>query len=127
MNRIITSCSKINAEEDMDIIASVKHKIPHRFEPIQNLLYVTWCCHCGNIITPISKKGAVKCSECHSVSHAKCSGLVSHFCGLSVILIDQLRSAVELSEKSRMMKAPISYPTQVGSLMIFNLLESFFS
>lgn len=82
----------------------MKHKIPHRFEVIQNLLYVCWCCHCGNIITPISKKGAVKCSECQAITHSKCAELVPHFCGLSVTLIDQLRSAVELTEKTRKFK-----------------------
>lgn len=119
MNRLITLCAKSHLEaeeEDMDVIASVKHKIPHRFEPLQNMIYVIWCCHCGNIITPISKKGAMKCSECQVVSHAKCSELVPHFCGLSVLLIDQLRSAVELSEKARKFRAD-NRLSQVGPLM----------
>lgn len=89
----------------MDLISSVKHKIPHRFEPIQNVIYVCWCCHCGNIITPISKNGAAKCSECPAISHSKCAALVPHFCGLSVTLIDHLRTAVELTEKTRKIKA----------------------
>lgn len=83
--------------------SGVKHQIPHRFLINQNIS-VSWCCHCGTILTPLSKRQSLKCSECSVTCHRDCSVHLPPFCGLSLDLLNQVRCALEESERTRRTK-----------------------
>ena len=85
--KVVTKCvSKSDSgEKDED---KVKHRIPHRFAPISSLT-PNWCCHCGEIINPLSKK-ARKCSDCPVTCHSECAHLVPDFCGMSMVTANSL-------------------------------------
>lgn len=78
----------------------MKHQIPHRFSTNQNIS-VSWCCHCGTILTPLSKRQTLKCSECFVTCHRDCAVHMPPFCGLSQDLLNQVRSALKETERSR--------------------------
>src|ERR1700761_9104111 len=66
----------------------INHRIPHRFEPINNL-GTNWCCHCGYML-PFGRKNARRCTECDITCHANCAHLVPDFCGMSMETANQL-------------------------------------
>ena len=93
-------------EEDEDhVLSAIKHRIPHRFEPASNVS-VTWCIHCGTMITALTKRPVLKCSECNVCCHTQCSTLVPDFCGLSQEMLNQLRYAVNASERLKKVRSP---------------------
>ncbi|KAJ3218427.1 Serine/threonine kinase [Clydaea vesicula] len=91
-------------DSEGDSIAQMRHRIPHKFEPTNNLLS-SWCCHCGSMLS-FSKKQSLRCSECSIMSHKSCAHLVPNFCGLNPMLISQMLKAIETvrSKKSETKK-----------------------
>ncbi|TIA71640.1 hypothetical protein E3P94_02233 [Wallemia ichthyophaga] len=85
--KVVTKCvsKQDTGEKDED---KVKHRIPHRLAPISSLS-PNWCCHCGEIINPLSKK-ARKCSDCPVTCHAECAHLLPDFCGMSMVTANSL-------------------------------------
>jgi hypothetical protein len=89
----------------------LKHRIPHRFEPL-SIIGANWCCHCGFML-PLGFRGAQKCEgkliikvfilllnntlECGVVCHTKCAGLVPYFCGMSMekanLMLSEMKAA----------------------------------
>ncbi|KAI9246996.1 kinase-like domain-containing protein [Helicostylum pulchrum] len=93
--RVVTKCisragSKLDHNED-----ELKHRIPHRFEPL-TIIGANWCCHCGFML-PLGFRGAQKCEECNVVCHTKCAGLVPDFCGMSMekanLMLSEMKAA----------------------------------
>ncbi|KAH9933130.1 uncharacterized protein BXZ73DRAFT_89794 [Epithele typhae] len=93
---VVTKCiSKSNTgEDDAD---KINHRIPHRFEPINNI-GANWCCHCGYML-PLGRKNARRCTECDLTCHANCAHLVPDFCGMS------METANMLLKEARMVSA----------------------
>ncbi|CEP16111.1 hypothetical protein [Parasitella parasitica] len=93
--RVVTRClssvdSKLDHDQD-----ELKHRIPHRFEPL-TIIGANWCCHCGFML-PLGFRGAQKCAECGVVCHTKCAGLVPDFCGMSMekanLMLSEMKAA----------------------------------
>lgn len=93
--RVVTRCisrasSKLDHDED-----ELKHRIPHRFEPL-TIIGANWCCHCGFML-PLGFRGAQKCDECGVVCHTKCAHLVPDFCGMSMekanLMLSEMKAA----------------------------------
>lgn len=82
------------------MITDLKHRIPHRFELNQNIA-VSWCCHCGSMMTALSRRQVVKCSECSVTCHKDCIVSVPLFCGLSAELINEVRLAVAENDRKQ--------------------------
>ncbi|KAK4049323.1 Serine/threonine kinase [Microbotryomycetes sp. JL201] len=102
-HKVVTKCiSKSNVDEkDED---QINHRIPHRFEAITNIS-PNWCCHCGMVL-PLGRKGARKCSEpnCGITAHADCVHLVPDFCGMSMLMANQLLSDIKKIHDSKARK-----------------------
>ncbi len=97
--KVFTKCiSKSNAESERDEI-KLKHRIPHRFEPITNIS-ANWCCHCGYIL-PLGRKGARKCSECDVTCHTDCAHLVPDLCKMSVEVANQMLQEIDYINRSK--------------------------
>ncbi|KDE08462.1 AGC/PKC protein kinase [Microbotryum lychnidis-dioicae p1A1 Lamole] len=93
--KVVTKCiSKSNADSEKDE-EQINHRIPHRFEPITNIS-PNWCAHCG-LVLPLGRKHARKCSEpnCGITAHAECVHLVPDFCGMSMVMANQLLSDIK--------------------------------
>jgi serine/threonine protein kinase len=100
---VVTKCiSKSNAETDPDE-EKINHRIPHRFQPFSNLT-ASWCCHCGYML-PIGKKNSRKCVECALTAHAQCVHLVPDFCGMSMVVANQILEGIRSTKKTRQEKA----------------------
>ncbi|RMD44923.1 hypothetical protein DV735_g87, partial [Chaetothyriales sp. CBS 134920] len=90
--KVVTKCiSKANYETDPDE-EKINHRIPHRFDNFSNL-GANWCCHCGYLL-PLGRKNARKCSECGLTCHAGCQHLVPDFCGMSMIVANQILETI---------------------------------
>ncbi|KAI0720534.1 hypothetical protein C8T65DRAFT_633358 [Cerioporus squamosus] len=100
--KVVTKCiSKSNTGEDD--AEKINHRIPHRFEPINNI-GANWCCHCGYML-PLGKKNARRCTECDITCHANCAHLVPDFCGMSMETANALlREAREVSRRKEEQK-----------------------
>ncbi|KAI0766404.1 hypothetical protein BD413DRAFT_615201 [Trametes elegans] len=96
--KVVTKCiSKSNTGEDEE---KINHRIPHRFEPINNI-GANWCCHCGYML-PLGRKNARRCTECGLTCHANCAHLVPDFCGMSMETANQLlRDMRAIKEQQR--------------------------
>ncbi|KAI0657364.1 hypothetical protein C8Q70DRAFT_935034 [Cubamyces menziesii] len=96
--KVVTKCiSKSNTGEDEE---KINHRIPHRFEPINNI-GANWCCHCGYML-PLGRKNARRCTECGITCHANCAHLVPDFCGMSMETANQLlRDMRAIKEQQR--------------------------
>ncbi|KAJ3380926.1 Serine/threonine kinase [Lobulomyces angularis] len=101
-DKVVIKCiTKVEEKDDEeDNSAQMRHRIPHRFEPSNNLLS-SWCCHCGSML-PLRKKQSLKCSECSIMAHKRCAHLVPNFCGLNPMLINQMLKAIETVESKRL-------------------------
>ncbi|CAK9439415.1 uncharacterized protein LODBEIA_P35470 [Lodderomyces beijingensis] len=94
--KVVTKCiSKSGADYDA---AQLKHRIPHRFEPITNH-GTKWCCHCGYLL-PWGKKNARKCSECGVMCHAQCTHLVPDLCGMSLQMANEILATIKSTKVS---------------------------
>lgn len=71
-------------EQKLDLL----HRIHHRFEPSTNLM-AKWCCHCGYMI-PLGRGKGKRCSECTVTCHESCQHLVPNFCGMSMVMANQM-------------------------------------
>ncbi|RMZ85554.1 hypothetical protein DV737_g577, partial [Chaetothyriales sp. CBS 132003] len=90
--KVVTKCiSKANYETDPDE-EKINHRIPHRFDHFSNI-GANWCCHCGYVL-PLGRKNAKKCSECGLTCHAGCQHLVPDFCGMSMIVANQILETI---------------------------------
>ncbi|PIL22593.1 hypothetical protein GSI_15282 [Ganoderma sinense ZZ0214-1] len=100
--KVVTKCiSKSNTGEDD--AEKINHRIPHRFEPINNI-GANWCCHCGYML-PLGRKNARRCTECDITCHANCAHLVPDFCGMSMETANALlREAREVSRRKEEQK-----------------------
>ncbi|KAI9058435.1 hypothetical protein FKP32DRAFT_1614877 [Trametes sanguinea] len=112
--KVVTKCiSKSNTGEDEE---KINHRIPHRFEPINNI-GANWCCHCGYML-PLGRKNARRCTECGITCHANCAHLVPDFCGMSMETANQLlRDMRAIKEQQRRptttrVSPQQQYPTQ---------------
>ncbi|KAL9113782.1 MAG: hypothetical protein Q9227_002227 [Pyrenula ochraceoflavens] len=91
--KVVTKCiSKANYETDPDE-EKINHRIPHRFEAFANLS-ANWCCHCGYLL-PVGRKNAKKCSECGLTCHSHCAHLVPDFCGMSMIVANEILETIQ--------------------------------
>lgn len=91
--KVVTKCiSKANYETDPDE-EKINHRIPHRFENFSNI-GANWCCHCGYLL-PLGRKNAKKCSECGLTCHAQCQHLVPDFCGMSMIVANEILETIQ--------------------------------
>ncbi|TGZ82362.1 hypothetical protein EX30DRAFT_183259 [Ascodesmis nigricans] len=91
--KVVTKCiTKPNNEWGPDE-EKIKHRIPHRFEPITNV-GAKWCCHCGYML-PLGKKNAKSCTECDLSCHAQCQHLVPDFCGMPMEAARQIRETLQ--------------------------------
>ncbi|EJF63358.1 hypothetical protein DICSQDRAFT_102551 [Dichomitus squalens LYAD-421 SS1] len=114
--KVVTKCiSKSNTGEDD--AEKINHRIPHRFEPINNI-GANWCCHCGYML-PLGRKNARRCTECDITCHANCAHLVPDFCGMSMETANALlREAREVSrrkeEQKRRQTQGVPGPTRVS-------------
>ncbi|KAG2197994.1 hypothetical protein INT47_004961, partial [Mucor saturninus] len=93
--RVVTRCiSRATSKSDHDE-EELKHRIPHRFEPL-TIIGANWCCHCGFML-PLGFRGAQKCEECNVVCHTKCARLVPDFCGMSMekanLMLSEMKAA----------------------------------
>ncbi|KAK4049341.1 Serine/threonine kinase [Microbotryomycetes sp. JL221] len=101
--KVVTKCiSKSNTDDKEE--DQINHRIPHRFESITNIS-PNWCCHCGMVL-PLGRKGARKCSEpnCGITAHADCVHLVPDFCGMSMLMANQLLSDIKKIHDSKARK-----------------------
>ncbi|KAI0356436.1 hypothetical protein OH77DRAFT_1423376 [Trametes cingulata] len=107
--KVVTKCiSKSNTGEDEE---KINHRIPHRFEPINNI-GANWCCHCGYML-PLGRKNARRCTECGVTCHANCAHLVPDFCGMSMETANQLlRDMRAIKEQQRRPTQPRVSPQQ---------------
>lgn len=67
------------------------------------------------MLTPLSKKHTLRCTECLATCHKDCASSVPHFCGLSAELIDSVRYAIEATDKlrkNRIEKSLVSNPRE---------------
>ena len=91
--KVVTKCiSKANYETDPDE-EKINHRIPHRFENYSNI-GANWCCHCGYLLA-IGRKNAKKCNECGLTCHAACQHLVPDFCGMSMIVANEILETIQ--------------------------------
>lgn len=91
--KVVTKCiSKANYETDPDE-EKINHRIPHRFGDFSNI-GANWCCHCGYVL-PIGRKNAKKCAECGLTCHANCQHLVPDFCGMSMIVANEILETIQ--------------------------------
>jgi len=91
--KVVTKCiSKANYETDPDE-EKINHRIPHRFEGFSNL-GANWCCHCGYVL-PLGRKNAKKCTECGLTCHANCQHLVPDFCGMSMVVANEILETIQ--------------------------------
>ncbi|KIV93870.1 hypothetical protein, variant 1 [Exophiala mesophila] len=90
--KVVTKCiSKANYETDPDE-EKINHRIPHRFDNFSNI-GANWCCHCGYLL-PLGRRNAKKCSECGLTCHAQCQHLVPDFCGMSMIVANEILETI---------------------------------
>ncbi|TIC03406.1 kinase-like protein [Wallemia mellicola] len=108
--KVVTKCvsKQDSGEKDED---KVKHRIPHRLAPISSLT-PNWCCHCGEIINPLSKK-ARKCSDCPVTCHAECAHLLPDFCGMSMVTANSLLRQMQAIGAAK--KQPTQKPQPIPS------------
>ncbi|WLF79743.1 Serine/threonine kinase [Lodderomyces elongisporus] len=100
--KVVTKCiSKPGSNDDA---AQLKHRIPHRFEPITNH-GTKWCCHCGYLL-PWGKKNARKCSECGVMCHAHCTHLVPDLCGMSLQMANEILATIKSTKVSPKKDSP---------------------
>ncbi|KAJ1655725.1 Serine/threonine kinase [Dispira simplex] len=105
-SKVVTKCiSKSDSEIDRDE-DKINHRIPHRFEP-STVLSANWCSHCGYMLS-LGRKDNRKCSECNMLCHQSCSLMVPHFCGMKMIVANQILNEL----KRRSMVLP---PTSAGT------------
>lgn len=91
--KVVTKCiSKANYETDPDE-EKINHRIPHRFDNFSNI-GANWCCHCGYLL-PLGRRNAKKCSECALTCHAQCQHLVPDFCGMSMIVANEILETIQ--------------------------------
>lgn len=94
--KVVTKCiSKSGSDYDA---AQLKHRIPHRFEPVTNH-GTKWCCHCGYLL-PWGKKNARKCTECGIMCHAQCTHLVPDLCGMSLQMANEILATIKSTKVS---------------------------
>lgn len=102
-NKIMYKCiakdSSLPEKEDPTVEKFSNYRIPHRFEPASGMT-AAWCCHCGYML-PFGKKASLKCKECGATCHKECKHLVPDFCGLSSDMLEQIRNAITLAEKTK--------------------------
>ena len=113
--KVLTKCiSKANYEEGPEE-EKINHRIPHRFEGFSNI-GANWCCHCGYLL-PLGRKNAKKCSgkplrynhlhalsansvtECSLTCHADHAHLVPDFCGMSMIVANEILETIHRTAK----------------------------
>ncbi|KAF7722694.1 Serine/threonine kinase [Apophysomyces ossiformis] len=97
--RVVTRCigrAPSSFSQDGD---ELKHRIPHRFEPL-TIIGANWCCHCGFML-PLGFRGAQRCSECGVTSHTKCAHLVPHFCGMSMDKANMILSEMKAANRRK--------------------------
>lgn len=91
--KVVTKCiSKANYETDPDE-EKINHRIPHRFDNFSNI-GANWCCHCGYLL-PLGRRNAKKCTECGLTCHAHCQHLVPDFCGMSMIVANEILETIQ--------------------------------
>ncbi|KIW60682.1 protein kinase C-like [Exophiala xenobiotica] len=91
--KVVTKCiSKANYETDPDE-EKINHRIPHRFDNFSNI-GANWCCHCGYLL-PLGRRNAKKCTECGLTCHAQCQHLVPDFCGMSMIVANEILETIQ--------------------------------
>ncbi|KAI0392967.1 hypothetical protein F5Y17DRAFT_330193 [Xylariaceae sp. FL0594] len=106
---VVTKCiSKTNAETDPDE-EKINHRIPHRFGPFSNVT-ANWCCHCGYIL-PFGKKNCRRCSECGLTAHANCVHLVPDFCGMTMVMANQILEATRANKHRQTKPTSLSEKT----------------
>jgi hypothetical protein len=90
--KVVTKCiSKALSEVDPDE-EKINHRIPHRFENFSNI-GANWCCHCGYLL-PLGRGKAKKCTECGLTCHQQCQHLVPDFCGMSMIVANEILETI---------------------------------
>jgi serine/threonine protein kinase len=91
--KVVTKCiSKANYEADRED-EKINHRIPHRFAEFSNI-GANWCCHCGYLL-PLGRKNAKKCGECGLTCHTTCQHLVPDFCGMSMIVANEILETIQ--------------------------------
>ncbi|KAG7194157.1 Serine/threonine kinase [Scheffersomyces spartinae] len=109
--KVVTKCMSKPMTNHGDEV-NLKHRIPHRFEPIANH-GTKWCCHCGYIL-PWGKKNVRKCTECGVMCHAQCTHLVPDFCGMSMEMANTILMTIQ-SARASTKKPPVS-PSKVSTI-----------
>ncbi|KAJ9066407.1 Serine/threonine kinase [Entomophthora muscae] len=103
-------------EQKLDLL----HRIHHRFESTTNLM-AKWCCHCGYMI-PLGRGKGKRCTECAVTCHESCQHLVPNFCGMTMMMANQILdmektkshrlSKPALVETQDVLKKPMAPPTK---------------
>ena len=131
--KVVTKCiSKANYETDQDE-EKINHRIPHRFENFSNI-GANWCCHCGYLL-PLGRKNVKKCSgkskcysglqvfgancvaECNLTCHADHAHLVPDFCGMSMIVANEILEHIQRTKNHNKTSSVSSGVSSVGSGM----------
>ncbi|KAI8370731.1 kinase-like domain-containing protein [Radiomyces spectabilis] len=95
--RVVTRCiSRPSTKSDGE---ELKHRIPHRFEPL-TIIGAHWCCHCGYML-PLGFRGAQRCHECGVTCHKKCARFVPDFCGMSMEKANLMLSEMKAASRRR--------------------------
>jgi hypothetical protein len=129
--KVVTKCiSKANYETDQDE-EKINHRIPHRFENFSNI-GANWCCHCGYLL-PLGRKNVKKCSgklscrrplhpldadcitECSLTVHADHAHLVPDFCGMSMIVANEILDTIQRTKNHNKSSSVSSGVSSVGS------------
>ncbi|KAI9300204.1 kinase-like domain-containing protein [Cunninghamella echinulata] len=94
-DKVVTKCVSTELPSKEDDPEALRHRIPHRFEPL-TIIGANWCCHCGSMLS-LGFRGAHKCSECNIICHKKCTRFVPDFCGMTIeiasLMINEMRAA----------------------------------
>ena len=97
--KVVTKCiSKANYETDPEE-EKINHRIPHRFENFSNIS-ANWCCHCGYLL-PLGRKNVKRCSECALTCHADHTHLVPDFCGMSMIVANEILETISRTKHGK--------------------------
>ncbi|EEB06734.1 AGC/PKC protein kinase Pck1 [Schizosaccharomyces japonicus yFS275] len=106
INRCIAKTHSVTAPPEGG--ESLKHHIPHRFEPY-NSFSANWCSHCGYFISFL-KKDCYKCKECGITCHIRCSRLIPDLCGMSNDMANHILNEIRSTKllTSRVMKSAAS-------------------
>lgn len=109
VSKVVTKCMSKSANELLPTPSStsdedkLNHKIPHRFEDVSNI-GANWCCHCGYMLA-FGKRNSKRCSECNITCHNNCMPLVPDFCGMSMLMANEILMQIKNAKEPKKQKS----------------------